>query len=89
MFTRPTPLSDDISYKEVINNIPVVQIDYYTGEIIGEYDSIREASFDNDVTINSIVSALKKSLKTGYLHSKELRFMTVDDYDSMLKTRGF
>ena len=88
MFTRPTPLPANVPVSQQLN-IPVVQLDYYTAELIEEYETMREACLDNDLTYSQLAYALRRPKRTGFMQTYELRFMTLADYREMVKTRGY
>lgn len=50
----------------------VRQLDYYTGEVIETYNSIREAARDNFCDITSVQKALWS--RNGVMPLKELKF---------------
>ena len=50
----------------------VRQLDYDTGEYIGEYESVEEAAHDNFITRESLNRAFLRN--NGYMHLLKLRF---------------
>ena len=50
----------------------VRQLDYDTGEHIGEYESVEEAAYDNFITRESLNRAFLRN--NGYMHLLKLRF---------------
>lgn len=50
----------------------VRQLDYDTGEYIGEYESVEEAAYDNFITRESLNRAFLRN--NGYMHLLRLRF---------------
>lgn len=50
----------------------VRQLDYDTGEYIGEYESVEEAAYDNFITRESLNRAFLRN--NGYMHLLKLRF---------------
>lgn len=48
------------------------ELDYITGEVIGEFASMRELTEFHDVAQKSVDYAMKKN--QGYMHRKKLRF---------------
>ena len=49
---------------EELRGMPVIQLDYITGEYVGEYPSITQAADDLDVPISTILGNF--SSKTGH-----------------------
>lgn len=50
----------------------VRQLDYDTGEYIGEHESVEEAAYDNFITRESLNRAFLRN--NGYMHLLKLRF---------------
>lgn len=69
---------------EMLRGIPVVQLDYYTGEYVGEYPSITSAENDMDLKPTSLVSAFRsKKSCFAMIHVSKVLFMKKSDYDRM------
>lgn len=58
--------------------IEIVQLDYYTGEYVGEYASVCEAAKDNNVAAHSIRTSIQKNIR---MRSCKLFFMKKSDYN--------
>lgn len=50
--------------------IKVIQMDYYTGEFIGEYQSITAAADDNEIDKFALINRLNKFGVTKYKNKK-------------------
>ncbi len=50
----------------------VKQLDYFTGELVEEYNSISDAAYDNWLNERTVYKALNK--RNGFIHSLSLRF---------------
>lgn len=50
--------------------IKVIQMDYYTGEFIGEYQSISSAADDNEIDKFTLINRLNKFGVTKYRNKK-------------------
>lgn len=46
---------------EELRGVPVVQLDYLTGEYVGEYKSFAECSYDLDIPLGTILNSFSKS----------------------------
>lgn len=69
---------------ELLRGVEVVQLDYYTGEYVGEYPSISSAELDHDIEPNSLVNAftrIKCCMK--YYHKFKLLFMRKTDFEML------
>ncbi|WP_410495169.1 hypothetical protein QTL86_03340 [Cellulosilyticum sp. ST5] len=58
--------------------IEIVQLDYYTGEYVGEYASVCEAAKDNNVAAHSIRTSIQKNIR---MRSCKLFFLKKVDYN--------
>ena len=61
----------------------VAQLDYHTGEVIGTYASIQDASNDNWISANALSTALNHN--RGILRNKKLRFSWITQKREMQK----
>lgn len=56
-------------------HMKIEQLDYYTGELVGEYDTMTKAAEDNYVSLAAVSKAIKSN--NGKLDDKKLMFRKV------------
>lgn len=72
---------------EKLRGVPLVQIDYETGEYIGEYPSFAAAENDNDLQPTHLSNSFNRGSTTfmAYHHGKKLLFVKKDAYERLFK----
>ena len=76
-------------FKTLNDDRAVVQIDYYTGEIIDRYDSIQDASFDNFLSYREVSFCARNKIAINSALNEECRynFIFEEDVNTWLKIR--
>ena len=76
-------------FKTLNNDRAVVQIDYYTGEIIDRYDSIQDAAFDNFLSYKEVSFCARNKIAINSALNEECRynFIFEEDVNTWLKIR--
>ena len=77
----------DINTEVIPRYIPVVQLDYLTGEYIGEYPSMSAAERDNDLAELSIIHRFGRSKSCMVnIRGREMLFMRKAAFENMIKS---
>ena len=76
-------------FKTLNNDRAVVQIDYYTGDIIDRYDSIQDAAFDNFLSYEEVSNCARSKTAIDGELNKECRFNFIfeEELNTWLKKR--
>lgn len=76
-------------FKTLNDDRAVVQIDYYTGEIIDRYDSIQDASFDNFLSYREVSFCARNKIAINSALNEECRynFIFEEELNTWLKKR--
>lgn len=76
-------------FKTLNDDRAVVQIDYYTGEIIDRYDSIQDAAFDNFLSYKEVSFCARNKIAINSALNEECRynFIFEEDVNTWLKIR--
>ena len=76
-------------FKTLNDDRAVVQIDYYTGEIIDRYDSIQDAAFDNFLSYKEVSLCARNKIAIDSELNKECRFNFIfeEELNTWLKIR--
>lgn len=61
----------------------IIQLDFYDGYYVGDYNTIAEAAIDNGMEWDTLSKALRN--KNGVMKKNKLRFMYEEDYKEYLK----
>lgn len=79
----------EMYFKTLNNDKPVVQIDYWTGEILDRYDNIQEAAFDNFLSYREVSLCARNKIAIDSELNKECRFNFIfeEEVKTWLKNR--
>lgn len=71
---------------ELLRGVPIIQLDYNTGEYIDEYPSMTALALDYEAPLATVIGAFQKSdCCMVKLPSYQLLLMRKKDYETMIR----
>ena len=84
---QPKPKRTVQQAAEEDKGVPVVQLDYYTGEYIGEYPSISSCAYDSGISETTLLGAFTRNGHPAIAISRkyEIIIMKKSAYENLIK----
>lgn len=71
---------------EMLRGIKIVQLDYYTGEYMGEYNSYSECSVDLDIPLSSVLYIFRNNAIAGKSQKYEVFLIKKYALDALINS---